>query len=183
MAWLGPRLGSVGVQRGVDGASDAPEGAPVRHLAMVAAVVALVAIGAGESAISTAQLSDLPGRGGPALAPGGAALTLVGLLLSVAAYAALGWVAARLAMDEGAALGAGATVGLSAGLLGGTVRALFVRDYLSETVSRFGLPSEFTTWSLAIFVALSVVASAAGGGAITWLSFRFARARSRRPHS
>lgn len=144
---------------------------------MSLAVAALLAIGTAESAASAAQLADLPGRGRPTLAPGGAALTLVGFVFSVAVYAALGWVAAWLDMDEGMAACAGVVVGLFAGLLGGTVRALFVRDYLSDAVSRFGLPGEFTSWSLAIFVALSVLASAAGGGAITWLGFRSARGR------
>ena len=150
---------------------------------MALAVVALVAIGAAESAASASQLADLPGRGRPSLAPGGAALTLVGFVLSVAVYVALGWFGARLAMDEGTAVRAGGEVGIFAGLLGGAVRALFVRDYLSDMVSRFGLPDEFTSWSLAVFVALSIVASATGGGAITWLSFRSARARSPRPRS
>ena len=150
---------------------------------MTLAVGALVAIGAAESAASAGQLADLPGRGRPALAPGGATLSLVGFILSVAVYAALGWFAACLAFDEGRALRAGAVVGLVAGLLGGTVRALFVRDYLSETVSRFGLPDEFTSWSLAVFVGLSILVSAAGGGAITWLSFRSARGRSPRPRT
>lgn len=150
---------------------------------MFVAVAALVAIGAGESWASAGQLADQPGRVRPAFAPSGAALTLVGFIVSVAVYAALGWVAARLALEEPSALRAGAAVGVFAGLIGGAVRALFVRDYLSATVSRFGLPSEFTTWSLAVFVALSMIASAAGGGVITWLSFRFARARSPRPRT
>jgi len=155
----------------------------VRYVAMALAVAALVAIGAAESAASAGQLADLPGRARPALAPGGAALTLVGFVLSVAVYVALGWVAARSSLNEGTALRAGAAVGLFAGLIGGTVRALFVRDYLSETVSRFGLPGEFTSWSLAVFVGLSILVSAAGGGAITWLSFRSARGRSPRPRT
>ena len=150
---------------------------------MFLAVAALVAIGAAESAASAEQLADLPGRGRPALAPGAAALTLFGFILSVAVYAALGWFVARLALDEGLALRTGAVVGLVAGFLGGTVRALFVRDYLSETVSRFGLPDEFTTWSLAVFVLLSILVSAAAGGAITWLSFRSAPGRSPRPRT
>jgi len=150
---------------------------------MFLAVAALVAIGAAESAASAEQLADLPGRGRPALALGGAALTLLGFILSVAVYAALGWFVARLALDEGLALRTGAVVGLVAGFLGGTVRALFVRDYLSETVSRFGIPDEFTTLSLAVFVLLSILVSAAAGGAITWLSFRSARGRSPRPRT
>jgi hypothetical protein len=151
---------------------------------MALAVAARVAIGTAESAASARHLADLPGRGRPVLAPGGAALTLVGFVLSVAVYVALGWFGARLAMDEGTAVRAGIVVGVFAGLLGGAVRALFVRDYLSDTVSRFGLPGEFTSWSLAVFVALSILASAAGGGAITWLSFRSVRARSPpRPHT
>ena len=88
---------------------------------MALAVAALVAIGTVEAAASAGQLADLPGRGRPALVPGGAALTLVGFVLSVAVYAALGWVAARLFLAEGATLRAGAVVGLFAGLIGGMV--------------------------------------------------------------
>jgi hypothetical protein len=150
---------------------------------MAFAVVLLVAIGTAEATDSARQLANQPFRGRPSLAPGGAALTFVGLLLSVAVYAALCWYLSRLGSSERDAVSKGAVVGIFAGLIGGTVRAALVRDYLASTVGRFGLPEEFTSWTLAVFVALSIVASAAGGGAITWLSFRSARKRSPRPRS
>ena len=83
---------------------------------MALAVAALVAIGTVEAAASAGQLADLPGRGRPALGPGGAALTLVGFVLSVAVFAALGWVVAQFSLDEGAALRGGAVVGVFAWL-------------------------------------------------------------------
>ena len=150
---------------------------------MVVAVVLLVAIGTVEAAQSARELADQPGRGGPTLAPGGAALTFFGLVLSLAVYGALGWVVGRDRGTERLALWSGAGVGIFAGLIGGSIRALFVRDYLAGTFGRYGLPEELTSWSLAVFVVLSIVASAAGGGAITWLSFRWTRPGRPRPRS
>jgi len=155
----------------------------MRYVAVVVAVVLLVAIGTLEAGESARQLADQPGRGRPTLGPGGAALTFVGLVLSLAVYAVLGWIVARDKGTERAALWAGIVVGIFAGLIGGTIRALFVRDYLASTLGRYGLPQELTSWSLAVFVVLSIAASAAGGGAITWLSFRSTRHGQPRPRS
>jgi hypothetical protein len=66
-------------------------------------------------------------------------------------------------------------------MVGGTIRAGIVRDYLAGTIGRFGLPDSFTSWTLVVFVALCVAVSAAGGGTITWLAFRAATRRSARP--
>ena len=63
-----------------------------------------------------------------------------------------------------------------------TLRALAVHEYLGDVVGRFGLPTELATWSLVVFVGLSVIASAVGGGALTWLGFRLSPS-SRRPPS
>jgi hypothetical protein len=155
----------------------------VRYLAIVAAVVLLVAIGTIEAGESARQLADQPGRGSPTLAPGGAALTFFGLVLSLAVYGVLGWIVARDRGTERIAVWIGVVVGIFAGVIGGSIRALFVRDYLANTLGRYGLPEELTSWSLVVFVLLSVAASAAGGGAITWLSFRRARPARPRPRS
>lgn len=148
---------------------------------LAVAVAALVVIGTAEAGESARQLAELPGRGRPTLTGAGATLTAVGFVLSVAVYALLGWWIARSAVAESDAVRSGVLVGVLAGLIGGTIRGLFVRDYLADTISRFGLPSDFTSWSLVVFIALSVIASAAGGGALTWLSFRLARSRPSRP--
>lgn len=145
------------------------------------AVAALVAIGAAESLESARQLSLLPGRGRPALAPEGTALTFAGFALSVAVYVALGVALAHSTLAEGAVLRHGALTGLAAGLIGGTIRAVVVSDYLGGVVASFGLPVEFLVGSLAIFVAVSIVASAAGGGVLTWLGFRLGRRPPRLP--
>lgn len=151
--------------------------------APVLAVVALVAIGTAESLESARELAELPGRARPTLGGAGAALTLAGLLLSIAVYAALGWFVSTWTEREGAALRIGAGVGLAAGLIGGTIRAVAVSDYVDATVVRFGLPVYLATIALAVFVALSLIVSGAGGAAITWLSFRSARKRSQRLRS
>jgi hypothetical protein len=155
----------------------------VRFAAPALAVIALVAIGTAESLESARELAELPGRGRPTLGAGGAALTVAGLLLSIGVYAALGWSVSSWTGRESVALRMGATVGVAAGLVGGTIRALAVRDYVDSTVSGFGLPVDLATFALVVFVALAVLASAIGGSAITWLSFRSARKRSRPPRS
>jgi hypothetical protein len=145
------------------------------------AVAALVAIGAAESLESARQLASLPGRGRPAIAPEGTALTFAGFALSVAVYVTLGVALARSALAEGAVLRHGALTGVAAGLVGGTVRAVVISDYLGGVVGSFGMPVEFLVGSLAIFVALSSLVSAAGGGVLTWLGFRLGRWPRRPP--
>jgi hypothetical protein len=135
----------------------------------------LVGVGTAEGLISVGQLAELPGRGRPPLGGGGVTLTLVGLLLSVAVYGGLGLVFAATGATERASAQAGVLTGVFAGLIGGFIRAVLVRDYLDDVVGRFGLPSELVSWSLVAFVLLAVIASATGGGVVTWLSFRFGR--------
>jgi hypothetical protein len=149
----------------------------VRVAVVVAAIVALVAIGTAEALISSDQLSQLPGRGRPALTAGGTALTVVGIALSVAVYAALGLLLARTDIREAAVLPIGMAVGAGAGLFGGAIRAYLVRDYLDGVLAGYGL-RDLLIVTLAVFVALSVLVSVAAGGSLTWLSFR---ARRRRP--
>jgi len=101
----------------------------VRAAVIVLAMLALVAIGTAEASISNDQLSQVPGRARPALSAGGAALTLVGIALSAAVYAAVGLWLARGGARESAVLGIGMAVGAGAGIVGGTIRAYLIRDY------------------------------------------------------
>jgi len=146
----------------------------VRATLIVLAVVALVAIGTAEAWVSNDQLSQLPGRGRPVLSGGGALLTIVGIALSAAIYAALGLFLARDGAGGSAALGLGMAVGTTAGLIGGTIRAYLVRDYLDDVLAGYGL-ADLLIATLALFVALSVLVSGAAGASLTWLGFRGGR--------
>jgi hypothetical protein len=151
----------------------------VRLAPALLAVAALVTIGTAEALASNAQLAELPGRARPALTGGGAALTLVGIALSVAVYLALGILLARDGTPESRVLPIGAAVGLGAGLIGGAIRAYLIRDYLGDVLARYGL-GELLVLTLAVLVALSVAVSVAAGASLTWLSFRAGR-RDPRP--
>ncbi len=145
----------------------------MRATLSVVAVVALVAIGTAEALVSNDQLSQLPGRGRPALGAGGASLTVIGIVLSIAVYAALGLLLARECARANAVLGIGMAVGAAAGLIGGTIRAHLIRDYLSDVLAGYGL-ADLLVVTLAIFVVGSVV-SVAAGASVTWLGFRGGR--------
>jgi hypothetical protein len=150
---------------------------------MLLAVAALVTIGTAEALASNAQLAELPGRGRPALSGGGAVLTLVGAALSIAVYVALGILLARSGAPESAAIPIGLGVGAVSGLVGGTIRAYLVSDYVGGVLAGYGL-GQLLVVTLAVFVALSVLTSLAAGAALTWLSFRAARRRpTPRPRS
>jgi hypothetical protein len=146
----------------------------VRAAVIVLAMLALVAIGTAEASISNDQLSQVPGRARPALSAGGAALTLVGIALSAAVYAAVGLWLARGGARESAVLGIGMAVGAGAGIVGGTIRAYLIRDYLGDVLAGYGL-GDLLVATLAVFVALSVAASVAAGAGLTWLGFRGGR--------
>jgi len=151
----------------------------VRPAPVLLTVVALVAIGTVEALVSNAQLAELPGRGRPALTGSGATLSLVGIALSAAAYAALGVVFAWDDVSEKAVLPAGMAVGLGAGVVGGAIRAYLIRGYLGDVLAGYGL-GDLLVVTLAVFVALSVAVSVAAGASLTWLGFRAGR-RVRRP--
>ena len=151
----------------------------MRPAPVLLTVVALVAIGTVEALVSNAQLAELPGRGRPALTGGGATLSLVGIALSAAAYAALGVVFAWDDVSEKAVLPAGMAVGLGAGVVGGAIRAYLIRGYLGDVLAGYGL-GDLLVVTLAVFVALSVAVSVAAGASLTWLGFRAGR-RVRRP--
>jgi hypothetical protein len=143
----------------------------------IAAVVLLVAIGAVEASVSAEQLAEAVGR--PRLEAAGVTLTAIGLLASALIYVVLG----HLALDDRAALRAGALTGAFAGLGGGTVRAIIISGVVADLVARFAaVPEWFVPGALGMFVVLSCAASAVGGGAIAWTGRRLSRAlRSRRP--
>ena len=146
----------------------------MRATLIVLAVMALIGIGTAEALISNDQLSQLPGRGRPALGAGGAALTVVGVALSVTVYATRGLLLARSHAREGVVLGIGMAVGTAAGVIGGAIRAYLIRGYLGDVLAGYGL-GDLVLVTLAIFVALSVVVSVASGAGLTWLSFRAGR--------
>jgi hypothetical protein len=152
----------------------------VRTALIVVAVVALVAAGTSEAVISNYQLSELPGRGRPVLSSGGAALTVIDIVTSVLVYVVLGLLLARSGVRERAVLGIGMAVGAAAGLIGGTIRAYLIRDYLGGLLADYGL-ADLLLLTLAVFVALSVVVSVAAGASLTWLGFRSGRRRPTQP--
>ncbi len=148
------------------------------------AVLALAIIGSSDAFESTRQLGDLPERSRPMLTPAGLTLSLVSFALSTMVYVALGIALARSLSTERGAVMSGLATGVAAGLIGGTIRAVAASDYVGRSVTRFGMGIEFLVAVLVVFVLLSIVASAAGGAAITWLSFRGGRRRPRpRPPS
>jgi hypothetical protein len=166
-----------------DGASDTPDRPIVRAALIVVAVVALVGIGTAEALVSNDQLAQLPGRARPALSGGGAALTIIGIGLSIAVYAVLGVLLARAGNPESAVIPMGMAVGAGAGLIGGAIRAYLVRDYLDGVLAGYGL-ADLLGVTLGVFVGISVLVGVAAGASLTWLSFRGARRRLRpRPPS
>ena len=140
------------------------------------AVVLLVAIGAIEARASAQQLAESVGP--PRLESAGLMLTAAGLLASTVVYLVLG----HLARDDRTAVRAGALTGALAGLIGGTVRAFIIEGPVADLVARYAaVPDWFVPGALAVFVALSCVASAVGGGALAWTGRRLSRAARSRP--
>ena len=148
----------------------------MRAALIVLAVVALVGMGTAEALLSNDQLSQLPGRSRPTLSTGGAALTVVGIALSAAVYAGLGWFLAREGARETAVVRIGMAVGAGAGVIGGVIRAYLIRGYLGAVLEDYRL-ADLLVVTLAVFVALSVVVSVAAGASVTWLGFRGGRRR------
>ncbi len=143
---------------------------------VVVAVLALVAIGAVEASVSAQQLSE--SSSAPRLRGEGVLLSAAGLLASMLVYLALG----ALAQGERRALRTGAVVGILAGAVGGTLRALVIRDALESIVARYAVvPEWFVPATLAVFVLLACAVSAAGGGALAWTGRRLSRAARTRP--
>jgi hypothetical protein len=148
----------------------------VTRSAPLLAVALLIAIGAVEASLSAEQLAEAVGR--PRLEGAGVALTAAGLLASALIYLVLG----HLALDDHAAMRAGALTGAFAGLVGGTVRALIISGVVADLVTRYAaVPDWFVALALAVFVALSSAASVVGGGALAWTGRRLSRALRSRP--
>jgi hypothetical protein len=140
------------------------------------ATALLIAIGAIEARVSAQQISESVGR--PRLENAGVMLTAAGLLASTVVYLVLG----HLATDDRAAVRTGVITGVLAGLAGGALRAFIISPAVTDLVMRYAaVPDPFMSVALGIFVVLSLVASAVGGGAITWTGRRISRAARSRP--
>jgi hypothetical protein len=148
----------------------------MRRAAIPVATPLLIVIGAIEARVSAQQIAESVGR--PRLESAGVMLTAAGLLASTVIYLGLG----HLATDDRAALRAGVVTGVLAGLVGGALRAFIITGAVSDLVARYAaVPDWFITVALGIFVLLSCVASAVGGGAIAWTGRRISRAVRSRP--
>jgi len=148
----------------------------VKRIAAPVATVLLIAIGAIEARVSAQQLAETVGP--PRLESAGVMLTAAGLLASTVVYLVLG----HLADDDRAALRSGALTGALAGLIGGTLRAFIIDGPVADLVARYAaVPDWFVPGALAVFVALSCVGSAVGGGALAWTGRRLSRAGRSRP--
>jgi hypothetical protein len=148
----------------------------MRLIAPIIAILMLVAIGAVEATVSAQQLAESVGP--PHLEGAGLALTAAGLLASTAIYLVLG----HLAASDRAALRTGAFTGAFAGLVGGTVRALILSGVVADLILRYAaVPDWFVPAALAMFILLSWLASAVGGGALAWTGRRLSRAARSRP--
>jgi hypothetical protein len=148
----------------------------VKRIASPVAILLLVAIGAVEASVSAQQLAESVGR--PRLESAGVLLSAAGLLASTAVYLGLGYLSA----DDRVALRTGAITGALAGLIGASVRAFVISNAVANLVARYAdVPGWFVATALAVFVALSCVASAVGGGAIAWTGRRVSRAARSRP--
>ena len=140
------------------------------------AVIALVLIGTLEARESAREIAELSGP--LRLSASGAGLTSLGLAASVLVYLIVGW---RAGADD-RALREGAVVGVVAGLVGGTLRAVIIRDALADAVGRYvAVPEWFVPVALATFVVLSAAVSALGGAAVAFAGVRVSRAWRTRP--
>jgi len=140
------------------------------------ATALLIGIGAIEARVSAQQIAESVGR--PRLENAGVMLTAAGLLASTAVFLVVG----HLATDDRAALRTGVITGVLAGLAGGALRAFIIGPGVTDLVTRYAaVPDPFISVALAIFVVLSLVASAVGGGAIAWTGRRISRAARSRP--
>ena len=142
----------------------------------VLAVIALVLIGTLEARESAREIAELAGP--LRLTASGAGLTSLGLAASVLVYLLIGW----RARADGRALREGALVGIAAGLVGGALRAIIIRDALADAVGRYvSAPEWFVPAALAAFVVISAVVSAIGGAAVAFAGLRVSRAWRTRP--
>jgi hypothetical protein len=148
----------------------------MRRAAVPVATLLLIVIGAVEARVSAQQIAESVGR--PRLESAGVMLTAAGLLASTLIYLVVG----HLATDDRAAIRSGVLTGVLAGLVGGALRALIISEAVADLVARYAaVPGWFIFVVLGIFIVLSCVASAVGGGAIAWTGRRISRAARSRP--
>ena len=141
-----------------------------------AAVALLVAIGTIEARESARQLSELTSF--TRIQPAGAGLSTLGIAASALIYIALGsWL-----RDDRRALRLGLVVGIAAGLIGGSIRAWLIADAVRDAITRYAdVPNWFVLMVLSVFVALSVLVSAAGGAALAFAGVILSRSSRNRP--
>ncbi len=140
------------------------------------AVALLVVIGTVEARESAQQLAELTSF--TRLQPAGAGLSALGIAASALVYLALGW----WLRDDRRALRLGLIVGVAAGLIGGTIRAWLIADAVRDAIASYAdVPEGFVVIVLIVFVALSVLVSAAGGAALVFAGVRVSRSSRTRP--
>ena len=140
------------------------------------AVALLVAIGSVEARESARQLAELTSF--TRIQPAGAGLSALGIAASALLYIVLGW----WLRDDRHALRLGLAVGVTAGLIGGSIRAWLIADAVREAIARYAeVPDWFVLMVLIVFVALSVLVSAAGGAALAFAGVRLSPSSRNRP--
>ena len=143
-----------------------------RGLVAIAASLALIVIGTLEAAESARQIAELTSL--TRIRPNGAGLSALGLAASAAIYVALGW----WLRDDRAAVRTGALVGLVAGVVGGSLRALLIADAVREAIARNAVvPEWFVGAVLVAFVVVSAVVTVVGGATLTFAGSRLGSAR------
>jgi hypothetical protein len=149
----------------------------VRGLVVASGAVALlVVIGTLEARESARQLAELTTF--TRLQPAGAGLTALGIAASALVYLALGW----WLRDDRRAFRLGLIVGVGAGLIGGSIRAWLIADAVRDAIARYAdVPEWFVTIVLVVFVAFSVLVSAASGAAVAFAGVRLSRSSRSRP--
>jgi hypothetical protein len=142
----------------------------------IGVAVLLVAIGTLEARESARQLAELTSF--THIQPAGAGLSALGVALSAALYVAMGW----WVREDRRALRLGLAVGVAAGLVGGSIRAWLIADAVRDAIARFAeVPDWFVSIVLIVFVALSLLVSAAGGAALAFAGVRLSRSSRNRP--
>ena len=143
-----------------------------RGFVATGAALALIVIGTLEAAESARQIAELTSF--TRIQPNGAGLSALGLAASAAIYVALGW----WLRDDRAAVRIGALVGLVAGVVGGSLRALLIADAVREAIARNAVvPEWFVGAVLVAFVVVSAVVTVVGGAALTFSGSRLGIAR------
>ena len=147
-----------------------------RALVGIAAAIALIVIGTLEAAESARQIAEITNLS--RIRPNGAGLSALGLAASAAIYVGLGW----WLRDDRAAPRIGGLVGLVAGVVGGSLRAMLIADAVREAIARNAVvPDSFVAAVLIAFVAVSALVTIAGGATLTFAGSRLGSARRAGP--